>query len=66
MPVTIIHTRKDLLEETSTFFFIQLRTVERYLKGESLKEVILPIILQPIKLGKCKKPSQDTFELGRI
>lgn len=32
VPVTIIHTRKDLLEQTSTFLFIQLGKVEQYLK----------------------------------
>lgn len=46
MPVTIIHTRKDLLEQTSTFFFIQLRKVERHFKGVSFK-VNCPIYNSP-------------------
>lgn len=32
MPVTIIHTRKDLLEQTSTFFFIELEKKRGILK----------------------------------
>lgn len=37
MPVTVIHTRKDLLKQTPTFFFIQLRKVERHFKAVLFK-----------------------------
>ena len=31
VPVTIIHTRKDLLEQTATFLFVQLGKIENIL-----------------------------------
>lgn len=37
VPVAVIHAGEDLLEKTSTFLFIQLRKVERHLKGVSFK-----------------------------
>jgi len=38
MPVTVIHARKDLLEQTSTFFLIKLRQTKVLCNYETVKD----------------------------
>lgn len=77
MPVTVIHARKDLLEQTSTFLFIQLRKVERHLKGASFKtnfptnnspdsKLEIWETFQRISSMKFSKMNQDTTHKARM
>lgn len=65
MPVTVIHTRKDLLKQAPTFFLIQLRKVERHFKDMFFRRNSSTYNSPTYKTVKMHETSSwDTFEMG--